>query len=478
MGSVLGRLTLRARLMAWHVGLLGLGLAVFSAYLYLRLQSGLLAQVDAALQVAAAQALAHVDDAGAQPVFRRGDDFPTTARHLGQGGFAVRLLAPDGTVRDGFGDDAAVPRWALPAVGVATLTGDDDANWRIYRRPIEAADGRLVGWLQVARSLSTVEGTLETLMAQIVLGLPVVLLVAWLGGHILAERALRPIDRITRTAAAIGADDLGRRIAHRGPADEVGRLAATFDRMLERLQRAFERERRFAADASHELRTPLTALKGRIEVTLDRARTGPEYRDALGGLGREVDRLVRLSTDLLFLARLDGGSAPRNLRALDLSDLLGAVLDGVRPLAEAKGLELVEAVPPALRAWGDADHLIRLVLNLLDNAVRYTPPGGRVTLRAEGDGVRVRVSIADTGPGIAREHLPHVFERFYRVEPHRAAGAGGAGLGLAIAHEIAHWHGGTLTVASELGRGTVFTVDLPVGGARATRALVPPRTGG
>jgi heavy metal sensor kinase len=478
MGSVLDRMTLRTKLVAWHACLLGLGLALFSAYLYVRLESGLVAQVDAALQVAAAQALVYLDDAGAQPAFRRGDDFPATARRLGQGGFAVRVLAPDGTVRDGFGDEATVPRWALPGAGFATLASEDEAPWRIYRRPIEAADGRVVGWLQVARSLRGVEGALETLVAQIVLSLPVVLLLAWLGGHVLAERALRPIDRITRTAAAIGADDLGRRIAHRGPADEVGRLAATFDGMLERLQLAFERERRFAADASHELRTPLAALKGRIEVTLDRARTGPEYRDALGALGREVDRLIRLSTDLLFLARLDGASAPTKRRALDLSDLLGAVLDGVRPLAEAKGLELVEAVPAELRGWGNADHLIRLFLNLLDNAVRYTPPGGRVTLRAEGDGARLRVVIADTGPGIPREHLPHVFERFYRVESHRAGGAGGAGLGLAIAHEIARWHGGTIAVASELGRGSVFTVDLPIGGAIAAPALVRPPTGG
>jgi heavy metal sensor kinase len=307
-----------------------------------------------------------------------------------------------------------------------------------------------------------VDDTVENLRTQILLGLPLILMLAGLGGYFLANRALRPIDRITRTAQAISASQLDQRIGYTGPQDEVGRLATTFDNMLDRLQKAFERERRFTADASHELRTPLTALKGRLGVTLSQPRTPAEYENALRDLEQEVDRLIRLSTDLLFLARLDQRRLPWQPQALDLSDLLSAVVEQMRPLAEDKGLVLTEEVPPALSILGDPDHLIRLFVNLLDNAIKYTPPGGQVVLRAGKERTGVWVAISDTGPGIPPEHLPHLFERFYRVEESRSRPSGGAGLGLAIAHEIARWHGGIIEAQSEPGHGATFTVHLPL----------------
>jgi heavy metal sensor kinase len=458
LGAALG--TLRVRLTVWYLLLLGLTLILFSGYLYLRTERSLLAQVDLGLRVAASQAMTNLDDENGRPAFQDTDASRGTATSLSQSGFAVRLVSLDGTGWGGFGNFTVVPAWLPQTSGFATLAGAENL-WRIYSQPLESADGQMLGWLQAAQSLSPLLDTLRHLLRQILLGLPLVMLIAGLGGFLLASQALRPIDHITRTAQAISASDLSLRIGYQGPADEVGRLATTFDGMLDRMQAAFERERRFTADASHELRTPLTTLKGRIGVTLNRPRTRAEYEDTLRGLEREVDRLSRLSTDLLLLARLDQRRLQWQPRALQLSEVLDPVVEQLRPLAEDKSLMLTDEVPQGLVIYGDSDQLTRLFLNLLDNAVKYTPRGGQVSIRAEDRGAEIGVSICDTGPGIAPEHLPHLFKRFYRVQTARSRDTGGAGLGLAVAYEIARRHGGTLEVESEPGKGSTFTVRLP-----------------
>lgn len=452
-----GWATIRVRLTAGYVLAFGVLLLLFGAYLHLRLERSLLAQTDAALQVTVSQAFATLDATTYSSLHKAGID-PAMAQRLAQADFAVRLLGPDGTVRDGLGGYRTVPVQVPNAAGYNTVRLGE-ARWRIYSQPV-VARGQTVAWLQAAQSLAPVQAAVESLNRQLLLGLPVALLLAGLGGFLLADRALRPIDRITRTAQAIGARDLSRRIGYQGPADEVGRLAATLDHMLDRLQGAITRERRFTADASHELRTPLTAIKGRIEITLDRPRSGDEYVRTLRELEQEVDRLIRLTTDLLFLARLD--QPPLwHPRPLDLSELLDTIVEQLRPLAMIRGVALVGEVPPGLSVAGDLDHLTRLVLNLLDNALKFTPVGGRVTLRAERTGKEIRVAVSDTGPGVAAEHLPHLFDRFYRAEHARSRPAGGSGLGLAIASELARLHGGALELTSASGHGTTVTVRLP-----------------
>jgi heavy metal sensor kinase len=450
----------RLRLTAWYVLLLGLTLVLFSFYLHLRLEHSLAAQMDDALQVAASQALALVGEDQGHPAFATTDAAQTVIRRLIQAGFAGRLTAPDGTVWDGLGDAQHVPAGPPPVPGWTSVEVEG-TDWRVYSQPLEAPDGRPIGWLQVARSLAPSEQASESLFVQIMLSLPLVVVLAAVVGYFLAGRALRPIDRITRTAQAMSAQDLTQRIEYEGPDDEVGRLARTFDQMLDRLQAAFERERRFTADASHELRTPLTVIKGRIDVTVSRPRTVQEYTHTLYDVARETNRLIRLTNDLLFLTRLGQRSPSMQLQPVDLRDLLSAIVDQVRPLAEAKALELVEEVAPGLRLTGDPDHLIRLFLNILDNAIKYTPAGGRVTMRAVEESTTVRVTVRDTGPGIPPQHLPHLFERFYRVEADRSRETGGTGLGLAVAAEIARGHGGTLEVQSTVGQGTTCLIHLP-----------------
>lgn len=458
--SGLRRLPLRVRLTIWYILLLGLTLGLFSSYLYFQLKYSLLAQVDAALHVAASQALANLDYEDERLTFQNMELTQIARSNLSQPGFAVRLIGADGTGWDVLGNYPAIPSSPPPGPGYTTLT-ESKTTWRLYSQPIQPSGGHVVGWLQVAQSLQPIQETLAKMRLYLLLGLALVLFLAGAGGLFLADRALRPIDRMTHTAQSIGAGDLAQRIAYQGPPDEVGRLATTFDRMLDRLQAAFIRERRFTADASHELRTPLTALKGRIEVTRSRPRSKAEYDNALQDMGKEVDRFIRLTTDLLFLARLGQSHLRQQPETLDLSSLLEAVIDQIQPLAETKNLSLVKQLPPTLSIQSDPDHLIRLFLNLLDNAIKHTPPGGRVTVQAENKETTVSVTVNDTGPGIPPEHLPHLFEPFYRVEAARSRSQGGAGLGLAIAYEIAHAHGGDLCVQSEPGRGTTFTVQLP-----------------
>jgi signal transduction histidine kinase len=273
---------------------------------------------------------------------------------------------------------------------------------------------------------------------------------------------------MTQTARAINANDLQQRIDYAGPLDEVGRLAVTFDDMLARLESGFERERRFTGDAAHELRTPLTALKGHIGVTLSRPRSQSTYVETMQGMEQQVDRLIGLSNDLLFMARLQADGYQAAVEPVDLSDLLGAIVDQVQPLAEAKSISLTQTIDEAVVVHGQIDLLTRLFLNLLDNAIKYTPPDGRVSISARTEARAVKIAVRDTGPGIAHEHLPHLFERFYRVESDRGRrwgenGKGGAGLGLALADEIVRVHGGRLSVESEPGQGATFLVELPLG---------------
>jgi heavy metal sensor kinase len=471
--------TIRVRLTLWYVLLLGLTLALFSGVLYLMLARALYQQVDGGLRLAAEQAIAAIDQENGQLNLQHSggeDDGATPSEH----NLLVRIVDLDGRVVDSSGPfrDLLVPATALAAARqgqsyfVTVSTRSDPTPVRLYSVPYQE-NGRMLGVIQVGQSLESVQDTLRQLLLILAFAVPVTLVVASLGGLFLADRALSPIDRITRTAQRINAEDLSQRLGLTLPDDEVGRLARTFDAMLARLDEAFRRQRQFTADASHELRTPLTVIKGDIGVALNRPRGAAEYRRVLAELEDEVDRLTRLVEDLLLLARADTGRPLLQPESLDLAGLLRAVADQVRPLAEAKGLTLHLQVPDSLPLNGDPDKLIRLFLNLLDNAVKYTPAGGQVTLQATAAvggwssavtseaSPAVIVQVTDTGPGIPPEHLAHIFERFYRADESRSRAAGGSGLGLAIARWIAEAHGGRIEVDSEPGRGSTFSVWLP-----------------
>ena len=290
---------------------------------------------------------------------------------------------------------------------------------------------------------------------------PLTLVVASFGGVFLARRALSPIDNITRTAGQISADDLSQRLDLLLPDDEVGRLARTFYEMIARLDDAFRRQRQFTGDASHEPRTPLTVIKGEIDVSLQKDREPQVYRQVLLAVNEEVDRLIRLTGSLLTLARADAGQIPFAIEDVDISEVVTGAAEQVCSSARDKGVVLNVDPGPPLTLRADEDLLLQLMLNLLDNAIKYTAAGGQMTVGWSMNGPQVELRVRDTGIGIAREHLPYLFDRFYRVDQARSRAQGGVGLGLAISHWITQAHGGSIDVESGPGEGSTFTILLP-----------------
>ena len=340
---------------------------------------------------------------------------------------------------------------------------------RLLTLPVMERD-RMIHLVQVAMPLESADMARSRFLL-ILLGLiPLALGGAGVGGWFLARHALAPVDAMVSTARTIEAEDLSRRIEAADSTDELGRLAAVLNAMLERLERAFTAVKHFSADAAHELRTPLTILKGELEVALRSPPTPEEYRSVLVSCLEEVDRLSTLVTDLLFLARSDSGHMSIARTPVNLAAVLRDVCVALGALAETAHITFRHNAPTELWTQGSETMLFRLLFNLGENAIKYTPEGGTVALGLEPRGTEAYLSVNDTGAGIAAEEQPHIFDRFYRADPARSRG--GTGLGLALARSIVLAHGGQISVESRVGHGSCFTVRLPLVSGR------PPSTTG
>jgi heavy metal sensor kinase len=334
----------------------------------------------------------------------------------------------------------------------------------------------LAGVVQTAQPLTDVNQEVADLTRTLMTLIPLGLIITALGGAFLANRALHPVQQITRAAERIGAQDLSRRLPVTGR-DEFSRLAGTFNAMLERIERAFAQQRRFTGDASHELRTPLAVIKLNTSLALRGQRTAAEYREALETVDRAADQTTGIVQDLLLLARADAGQIRADQAPTSVADAARSAWDLAHGAVDHPPA-LHTDIPPDLCVRARPDDLTRLLRNLLDNAVRHTPPDGSITVKALASGHQATISITDTGEGIAQEHLPHIFERFYRVDAARGSARGGTGLGLAICEAIAHSCGGSLTISSKLGAGTTLTITLPAAPAAIPTkiyARTPPR---
>jgi signal transduction histidine kinase len=285
-------------------------------------------------------------------------------------------------------------------------------------------------------------------------------------GYGLARLAMRPVDRMTQFIRALDANDLQRRLGDRGPDDELGRLATTLDEMLARLETSFARERRFVADAAHELRTPLTALKSRLDVVRQRERDAETYRAAFVMIEPEVERLIRLVRDLLLLARLESSSAPWEEMPVDLSELCERIVEQMEPLAGERQLTIAIDVEPGLMVSGSFDHLLRALINLLDNAIKHAHSPGRVVVEGRRNDGSICLHVANDGQSPDATLIERVGERFLRGNTDRSRETGGVGLGLAIAAEIARHHRGSLSLACKAGGGAVATLNLRTGTTR------------
>lgn len=450
--------TIRARLTLWYIALLAITVIGFSLFLYIELQDLLSSQIDAGIQIAASQLLVDVDDSVNPPVLRPMSD--EAADHILQSSFASRMVDADGQVVADVGSFPILDFVSPVIVGFKTVE-IDGVPWRIYTQQVETNSQQYNVWLQVGQSLNVIDDTQQNLFQLILIGLPIVLILTGFGGMFMASRALNPVDNITKTVQDIHATDMSKRIQYHGPPDELGRLTETLNSMLARLQSAFDAERNFTADASHELRTPLTAIKGHIGVTLTRTRNPEEYEATLVQIQTETERLIRLANDLLFLARLDAAPLHWQPESVNLSNLLDAVSEQMQLVANEKGIAISTDIPSNIMIEGMPDHLIRLFLNLVDNAIKYTSAKGEIELSLSTHQQTVVIKIRDTGIGIAAEHLPHLFERFYRAGRERHY-QGGVGLGLPIAYQIARTHSGMINIHSTPDVGTTTLVKLPL----------------
>jgi heavy metal sensor kinase len=323
------------------------------------------------------------------------------------------------------------------------------------------SQGKVEYILQTQTSLDLVDETLHWLIITLGTATIGIFVFGWVGSNWIARMALSPVENLGQTATNVSAQSLDTRVFLEAPYEEFQQLATSFNNMLERLQRVFESQRRFVGDAAHELKTPLTAMKGNLEVALQRDRSSEEYRDVLSTSLGQVEHLARLVKSLLTLTQFAGEHPPIELKPILMEPLVKELVSELSILAEEKGCLITAHLQEVPHVLGDVGQLKQLVINLLDNAIRHTPKSGSVTVTMQSSADKVLLTVKDTGSGIATEHLPHIFERFYRADRARDRESGGTGLGLAIAQEIALAHNGTINVQSEIGKGSVFTVSLP-----------------
>jgi heavy metal sensor kinase len=379
------------------------------------------------------------------------------------------IFRSDGSVR-AWHPDLPVEGLEPPRVGPSnrweqTMTLGPLGRQRGLAERVRAADQELI--VLLLAPLADADRELADILGVLLIAGPVMVLASGALAYTLARQALAPMDALRRSTDAITADRLDRRLPVLNPHDELGRLSRTINAMIGRLEKAFAEVRRFTADASHELRTPVTLIRMEAEVGFNNP-PGPEgCQQLLGNILEECGHITHLTDQLLTLAREDAKAGGPAAEPLDLSRLVGEVAESLRPMAEFKGLHMQVAGDRPVWVVGNPARLRQVFLNIIDNALKYTPDGGRVDVEVRAEGNKAVAAVRDSGIGIPPEHLPHVFDRFYRVDKARSRSEGGTGLGLSIAQSIIAAHGGQIELASTPGRGTRCTVTLPVQGNSA-----------
>jgi heavy metal sensor kinase len=459
--------SIRFRLTAWYAGLLTLVYVLFAALLMQSVQSYLEAnvldtQARRARQIAATLVTPLAPEAeatlGAQVKALYSPEL--SDRFIRVTGADSSVLYRSGEPSDHSFVPADVPpapstwaqelrrKQALPdgrALLVAAVHGGRDATYTV----------------EVGVSTASIGALLRQLLWLTALGLPVIVVVAVSGGYLLVKRTLAPVERIASKAELITHHNLAERLPVVRTGDELERLAISLNHMISRLDDAFQQSKRFVADASHELRTPLTVLRSELESLAHHPPPASDPYERLGSLLQPVERLSKTVERLFALSRLDAGEAQTEWVEIDLGELVASTAEQMLLLAADKGITVTCEAHGHVMVSGDRSRLKQVVVNLLDNAIKYTPAHGAVHLRVAAAEGRVVLSVEDSGVGIPAEALPHVFERFYRVDTTRSDATGGAGLGLAIVKTICDAHGAAVRVASALGRGSSFHVTFP-----------------
>jgi heavy metal sensor kinase len=483
--------SIRFKIVLWYTLILALVLSAFSGLVYINLRRNLYVDIDEMLELkaegvadsietywatekadaaesgASAEQFSKIDNINFLRIAQRWVTEQSSDPKLA--GIFVDIIGPRGeqlASSSGLSGKLYFPRRRLmemsrgrATVGITAVKDGSGKNvaLRSFLKPI-MEKGRLVYVVQVSSTLDAAQVPLRKLRFVFLVFLPLTALLSVVAGFLLARLLLMPLKRIIGGMHAVTADNLKHRIEVPDTRDEIRELADNFNAMLDKLDGSFSSQQQLIQDISHELRTPLTILKGEMELALKRVRSTEEYTATLQSGLEEIDRISRIVEDLLVLSRFDGRGVSLDLTRVRLDELLAGIIDDVRLLAERKKTRVeLSAVPAAINA--DEHHLRRVFLNLIDNALKYTPEGGGITITVNDDLAQASVRIADTGPGIPEESLPFIFNRFYRVD--KARSSEGFGLGLSIAQSIIQAHHGRITVENSPGSGSVFTVFLP-----------------
>jgi heavy metal sensor kinase len=461
--------SLRFRITAWYAGLLAGALLIFGVSVYLGLERYLYGDLQRSLsadcRTIATQLLS-------QHPFKRADWLQTEIEEAYSpelNGHFIRVIEEGAGVIyvSGVPKDAAFNPSQVP------LPGRDDRN---RARKAAVGDGRhlLVNTLQFTAADGSkftvesgipyhqVEVVLHGLLVTFAVYMPFIISLAVVSGYLLMRRSLQPVDEITKRAEGITSTNLSQRLPVIRTGDELERLSVALNRMIERLDEAFQHINRFSADASHELRTPLTILQLELEGIAQGHNLTPDLEDQIGSALEETHRMSHIVENLLAISRLDAGEAKMELTRLDLGQLAASTAEQMRLLAEEKGILFHSDVANNVFVEGDRSRLQQVIVNLVANAINYTPEAGEVEVIVRGDGRKAILEVSDNGVGISAEALPHVFERFYRADKARSRNSGGAGLGLAIVKAVCTAHGAEIKVSSQEGHGSRFTVELPL----------------
>ncbi len=451
---------LRVRLVLWTVAMEAVLLLLFAIALIEFIEQRETGQIEEILRLSATELNAVIDMQGSQYIVS-----PQETIDLRTRGVMAWIIAPDGRLGYTIGNAEI---YQLPSTLPAPETMRDaklDNGTPVYLYTTALTEGsRQLGLMILAYPLADSHRFIGHIWLALGIGIPLMLLFSIGGGWFLANRALSPVAVITNTARQISnADDLSQRINLNLPDDEIGRLARTFNAMLERLEQSFQRERQFTADASHELRTPLGLLKAQLSLARSRPRNAATLQKMMADMEGDVDRMTRLIEQMLALARVEqGGTVP--FEPVDVNALLVALVKQYQPQANANNILLTLKHPAQvnLHVLGNAEQLQQVFANLIENGLKYAPTDGKIDITIMREWQNITITVTDNGPGINPDDVPHLFERFYRVDDARARKTGGFGLGLAIVQAIVRVHHGKITVESTPDGGTIFFIQLPI----------------
>jgi heavy metal sensor kinase len=460
---------------AWYAGVLALCLIIFGAAVYL----GLARYLDSTLRSSLRSEGESIGEKLLVDVNRKGESFVTgeineMAPEIS--GRFIRITRQDGTIL--YQSPSPINQNFLPSkIPIVRNWGSRAFSLEESRAgahtvlieavPFVAPEGNSF-LIEVGASSRDIQSVLHGLILTLALGMPLIIAAAALGGILVMRRALRPLDQISRTAETITSRNFGERLPMLRTGDEIERLTTSLNRMMSRLEDSFQHISRFSADVSHELRTPLTILRGELESLTQYEQLSPATLEVVGSALEEIGRLTQIVNQLLEISRLEAGQATKEVAVVSLGELAISTAEQMRLLADEKSIHLEYLVSSQVAVEGSASLLKQVVVNLLDNAIKYTPEGGSVELLVESKGSKAVLEVHDTGIGIPADALPHLCERFYRADKARSRHSGGAGLGLSIVKSICTAQGGELSIFSSEGEGTRVRIEMPRANGKIT----------